>query len=335
MVEPSAGWLAGTAQAAGEPGRVCGTGRFLNRVVPSLAVSLATMTPSELARYAIHLRSTVEHFGVLADRQVTPRSGSTADQELSEARTLSLADGIWGEGRVRTAYQAALMSYTAALDEGLAAAAVLTGGVRTAIPAVVLSRSIAEVCSQAWWLLESGVGARGRVERLQCLRLRSAIEGERAAEADGIDRADWPRYTETQAQVREYSRKLGLAEPRRDGYVHVCGSQRMPSVSRMVPAMLSEVGVEGAYNIHSGFAHGEIFALWQGFGHSDDGRLIRPVVNERTLQGAVAVAARALYCAAARLSDLFGLDRPPGRDDWINEHDAVTNHLASNRSEAE
>jgi len=151
------------------------------------------MTPSELDRYAAHLRSTMEIFAVVTDPQVTPRRGSPADRELAEARTLSASHGIWGEDRVRTAYQAALMSYTAALDEGLAMAAMITGGVRTAIPAVVLSRSIAEVCGQAWWLLEPGVGARGRVERLQCLRLRSAIEGERAAEADGIDPADWLR----------------------------------------------------------------------------------------------------------------------------------------------
>jgi hypothetical protein len=234
----------------------------------------------ELARYAAHLRSTVEIFGVLTDPRVAPRPGSLAGHELAEARTLSSGDSAWGEERVRTAYQAALMSYTAALDEGLAMAVVITGGVRTAIPAVVLARSIAEVASQAWWLLKSGVGARGRVERLQCLRLRSAIEGERAAGADGIDRVDWLQYTETQ--------------------------------------------------VHSGFAHGEIFALWQGFDCSDDGRLMRPVVNEPTLQGAVAVATRALYYPAARLSDLFGLDRPPGQNGWVDEHDAVTCHVARN-----
>jgi hypothetical protein len=39
------------------------------------------------------------------------------------------------------------MSYTAALDEGLAMAAVISGGVRTAIPVVVLARSIAAACS--------------------------------------------------------------------------------------------------------------------------------------------------------------------------------------------
>lgn len=285
------------------------------------------MTLVELGRYADHLRSTVEIFGVLTDPQIAPRPGSPADRELAEARTFSLGDGIWGEGRVRTAYAAALMSYTAALDEGLAMAAAVTGGVRTAIPAVVLSRSIAEVCSKAWWLLEPGVGARGRVERLQCLRLRSAIEGERAAEADGIEQADWHEYTETQSQVAEYAGKLGLDQPRRDGHAYVCGSQRMPSVSRNVGAMLSDVGVEAAYNIHSGFAHGEIFALWQGFEHSDDGRLIRPVVKEPTLKGAVAVAVRALYCPAQRLSDLFGLDPAPGQDDWVDEHDALTGQV--------
>jgi len=286
------------------------------------------MRPAELIPYAAHLRSTVEIFGVLTEPQVAPRPGSPAYQELAEARALSLGDGIWGEGPVRTGYAAALMSYTAALDEGMGMAAVISGGVRTAIPAVVLARSIAEACGQAWWLLESGLGARGRVERLQCLRLRSALEGEGAAKADGIDEAGWHEYTETQAQVHDYSRRLGLDAPRRDGYAYACGGQRMASVSRMVPAMFSDVGVEAAYNIHSGFAHGEIFALWQGFEHSETRSPLRPVVRELTLQGAVAAAARALYCPAARLSDLFGLDRPPGQDDRVDEHDAVTGHGA-------
>jgi hypothetical protein len=281
------------------------------------------METSELAGYATHLRSTVEIFGVLTDPRILPQPGSSADRELAEARELAMSDGTWSEGPVRTVYAAALMSYTAALDEAQAMAAVITGGVRTAIPAVVLARSIAEITSQAWWLLELGTGARGRVERLQCLRLRSATEGEKAAEADGVDEADWGQYTETRAQVYEYSRRLGLDTPRKAGYVNVCGSQRMPSVSRMVAKMLSDVGVEAAYNIHSGFAHGELFALWQGFERSDDGRLVRPVVHEPTLQGAVATVARALYCPAARLSDLFGLPRLPGQDDWVDEHDAV------------
>jgi hypothetical protein len=203
------------------------------------------MTPAELAPYAAHLRSTVEIFGVLPDPQVVPRPSSPADHELAEARTLSLGDGIWGERPVRTAYAAALMSYTAALDEAVAMAAVITGGVGAAIPAVVLARSIAEACGQAWWLLGAGIDARGRVERLQCFRLRGAIEGEGAAKADGIDEADWHEYTETQAQVREYSRQLGLDPPRRDGYAFSCGSQRMASVSRMVPAMFSDVGGRG------------------------------------------------------------------------------------------
>ena len=50
-----------------------------------------------------------------------------------------LKPGIWAEDRVRTAYPAALMSYTAALDEGLVLAAILTGGVQTAIHAALVS----------------------------------------------------------------------------------------------------------------------------------------------------------------------------------------------------
>lgn len=280
------------------------------------------MTSSELAPSISHLRSTVEIFGVLTDSRIVPEPGSEADRELAEADKLTLGDGTWGEGRVRTVHQVALMSYTAALDDVLAMAASIDGGIRTAIPAVVLARAAAEVCSQAWWLLEPGVGARGRAERLQCLRLRSALEGEQAAKADGIDEADWHEYTERQELVHEYSRKLGLDDPRKDRYAFVCGTQGMPSVSRNVAAMLSDVGVEGAYKFHSGFAHGELFALWQGF-ERGNGRLLRPVIKAGTLQGAIAVAARSLYCPAGRFSDLFGLGTPPQLDEWIDEHDAI------------
>lgn len=216
------------------------------------------------------------------------------------------------------------MSYMVALDEARAMAATMTGPVLTAIPEVVLARSLAEICSQAWWLLEAGTGARGRVERLQCFRLRSAIEGERAAEADEIAEADWPSYTETQATVVEYSRKLGIARPSKDGHAYVCGSQRLKSASRRIADMFSDVGVQAVFNIQSGFTHGELYALWQGFDQRSDGQPIRLVVNEETVKGAVAVAARALYCPVARLARLFGLGTFPGLDDWVDEHDAVT-----------
>lgn len=103
--------------------------------------------------------------------------GSEAGRELAEANGFMLGEGVWGEDRIRTVYQVALMNYTAALDDVRAMADSIDSGMCTTIPAVVLARAVAEVCSQAWWLLESKVGARGRVERLQCLRFRSAIEG--------------------------------------------------------------------------------------------------------------------------------------------------------------
>lgn len=87
--------------------------------------------------------------------------------------------------------------------------------------------------------------------------------------------------------MHKYSRKLGLDVPRKDGYAFVCGSQRMPSVSRNVAAMLSDVEVDGAYKIHSSFAHGELFALRPGFEASRNGRLIRPVIKAETLRGAI------------------------------------------------
>jgi hypothetical protein len=181
------------------------------------------------------------------------------------------------------------------------------------IPVAVLARSLAEMASQAWWLLEPEIGCAQRVRRLQALRYRSASQGEQAARADGAERHEYHYYTETTDEVEQYSRALGLEVPSRDKFVYVCGEERLETASRRVVAMFADVDVPSVYNLYSGFPHGELFALQQGFevsGESDGLRYFRPVLTNDAFKGAVAIASYALYPPGARLAQLFGLDIP-------------------------
>ena len=61
---------------------------------------------------------------------------------------------------------------------------------------------------------------------------------------------------------------------------------------------------------------------------SDNGRLIRPVVKEPTLERSGRRCCPSTVLSGWATEYLFGLERPPGQDDWVDEHDAVINHAA-------
>jgi hypothetical protein len=153
------------------------------------------------------------------------------------------------------------------------------------------------------------------------LRYRSAVEGEKAAKADGVSEAEYYTYTETTAQVTERSQELALEAPRVDKSkpwpVYVCGSERLPTASYRVKDMFSGVDLTSVYPLFSGYSHGELFALWREFELIADNTLgvyYRPVVNAESFKGAVAIATYALYPPGERLSELFGLDTQVAAD---------------------
>jgi hypothetical protein len=261
--------------------------------------------------YAKLLADVGETWDVLVDPRVIPAPGSPAIQEFQAACEHCCQAGVWAEEPVRRAYGLALMQYHAALQHAEAMVALMTGAF-TAVPVVALARALVEVAGQAWWLLEPEIGYVSRVERLQILRFRNAAEGQRAAEADGIPEVAYGQYTETTAQVADYSRRLDLAVPMwsKPDRTYVCGNEKLPSATRLVRGLFDAVDVPSVYNLYSGYAHGYPFALWREYAETNaDGVLrYRPVVNEESFMGAVAVAAYALYPPGARLSKLFGLD---------------------------
>jgi hypothetical protein len=181
----------------------------------------------------------------------------------------------------------------------------------TAVPVAVLARSLVETASQAWWMLDPEVGYIQRVQRLQALRHRSAVEGERAAKADGASADQYRRYGETKDDVERCSRALGLEPPRKDGHVFVCGTERLPTATCRVRQMLADADVPSVYNLYSGFSHGVLFALWSEIlpRTTGGGRTIH-VPSEETFKGTVSVASYALGQAGGRIAALYGLDAP-------------------------
>lgn len=271
------------------------------------------MNDPSLPEHAKLLAEIVDIYQVLGDPRVAPRPGSSGARELRLAEQEPCAVGTWGEVPVREAYALAKMNYQVALDHASGIAA-LTAAAHSAVSVSVLVRALVEVASQAWWLLEPGIGHGRRVRRMMALRYRSASEGEKTAAADGAPAHEHASYTETKAQVKEYARDLGIEAPTVDRskpwLIYVCGNERLPTASKRVEQLLSDIDLPSAYPIFSGYSHGELFALVRDFEQVALGGLgthYRSVVTVDSFRGAVAVASYALYPPGERLSKLFGL----------------------------
>jgi hypothetical protein len=266
-----------------------------------------------LADTAQLLGEVVDINRVLVDPRVQPMPGSPAALEIAEACQQPGESGPWGEQPVREAYTVAVGNYHVALEHAQAITT-LTSGDFTAVPASVLVRALVEVASQAWWLLEPGIGHVNRVRRLQALRYRSAVEGEKTAKAMGLAADEYHLYVETEAQVARYSEQLQLEIPRVDGSkgytVYECGSERLPTPSYRVIAMFDGVDLPSVYRHFSGYSHGDPFVLWREFvltAAGDTGPRYSPVINEDSFKGVVAVASYGLHPPAHRLIEAFGL----------------------------
>ncbi len=158
------------------------------------------------------LRDVIDIHTVLVDPRLTPAPGSPLTDELRAAHEEQGQGAAWGEEPIQAAYVQATINYSVALEHAKAMVALMTGAF-TAVPIIVLARALVDVASQAWWLLEPEIGHVARVCRHEVVRHRSAVEGQRAAKADGLAEADYRVYTETTGQLEERSRALNLPEP--------------------------------------------------------------------------------------------------------------------------
>ncbi len=247
----------------------------------------------------------------------TPQPGSPGQAEVTN--TESGPQGPWGDRSVRTAYAAAAMGIKVATEYARSMEAIIAP-LRSPLVPETLARSALEAAASSWWLLEQGLDARRRVCRLQLVRIKSAIELERAVAEVGVSNAGGA-YGETPDQVRDYSNQLGLApflDKGRD-QAAICETETRPGYTERVKALLGDWNTEGTYNIYSGTAHAEPYAVLRYFKEvrppETDGSPIRQLAPDPTgLHWAVDAVLLAVTAPLERACFLFGwhADAGPG-----------------------
>jgi hypothetical protein len=189
-----------------------------------------------------------------------PAWRSEASYERNE--DVSGPHGPWGDVPVRTTYAAAAFLLDAVLQCLRAMGGALTV---EATPYVTncLARSALEAGSQAWWLLEPGLGAQRRVARFLLIRAGSARRMQETATILGHVPRD---YGETVEAVRQYAADLGIDLVSVDGGKRwVCGLDELPGYTARARDFERALKALGSYSIYSGSAHAEWHAVISGW----------------------------------------------------------------------
>lgn len=239
------------------------------------------------------LESVLDHDGLWC----VPPAGSEAAADLANAETGP--SGAWGETPVRDVMDIVGMALGLA-GQNARASAVLLGkpawftrlpgirlfrrplgslALRTSFPVEVSSRSVIEAASLAFWLTESGLGARARVARQIAYRMNGATRMEEALDSmggppPGAQRRD---YGELADDVRQAAADLGLALTR-PGRQWDCDGQKYPGYLDRAASLSASFArtPKVPYQVYSGVAHAELWGLWRGYvqlprnGHTHD-----------------------------------------------------------------
>jgi hypothetical protein len=131
-----------------------------------------------------------------------------------------------------------------------------------------------EAGSQAFWLLEPGVGARRRVIRSILVRAGSAANLEETVKA--VDpAAAISDYGEDPAMIEAYGRSLGVAYARKkDQYgtkALECEGDRLPTYTARAVALETSMQMSAGYRIYSGAAHAELYSVMQSWRKTSPG----------------------------------------------------------------
>ncbi len=191
-----------------------------------------------------------------------PSSGSEGAGEVANGE--AGPGGRWGEFPVRTAHALTHALMDSALTHVRALALLYVDSPPAMAPTTV-ARSVMEAAATAWWIMESGIGARSRVARVTSERLRSAREASKAIiHLEGpINPGD---YSETEEQVRAYAIALGLVaaegDPRIDGQVRPNSTDLISKLFETDSA-LNRSQEQMVYPVYSGVAHGLLYGIMQ------------------------------------------------------------------------
>ncbi len=227
-----------------------------------------------------------------------PAAGSEAAAELTNTETRANGDP-WGEDPLRTAYAVANLMMIGVRDN-LTGINQLLDDQMAVIGPTIVARSAIEIASGAWWLMESGIGARRRVCRELVLSLISARRTAQIAsefQAQGFPLIpEVAAAAQQEAQVLQRIADLGIAPPTGTRFSPNVGGEQAMNDTDATAAMLKAVispsaPPEFVYRAYSAITHGQIYGLMNFMTPDSAGLLhwnLPPEVLDSTVQLAIA-----------------------------------------------
>jgi hypothetical protein len=218
-------------------------------------------------------------------------------------------DGPWGPDAVQSAYLASAMFLEAVLQGMRALAASITVDSTHYVP-YCLARAAMEAGSQAFWLLEPGIGARRRVARFMLIRAsgaqRRAEELARVGpDGDGLD-------GETPERAAEWAGHFGLTceyRPRGRGGDWWCEGEKLPGYTARNLLLQEAMLTPAAYSIYSAALHADWHSIagnWTEVAMSDGTKAMVISPDRVAVWGAVLVTAAPAVIPAVRALQILG-----------------------------
>lgn len=261
-------------------------------------------------------------------RSWEPTPESPAEVELQGlAAHIDTAGQPWGENPLRTVWAFAKMNCDAVLDFCAGVAETLGPPARVWSPSV-LARAATEAASQMWWVMEDapGVDGRARVVRLYLANRRSAGHLARAAGELGVTEP-LGNYGPEANRLDAEASALGIPVATMTGRRRLeAEGQILPTYTERATAFLKAAAVPGAYGVHSGSAHVELFALLSGYVPmpTAGGSVVvwERYLDRQVARSAVFVCVAAAIVPSVRLAEYFGWSSFRERlDDLVDEVD--------------
>ena len=231
--------------------------------------------------------------------------GWQSDAAVERANDEQGPDGPWGPDIIRSVYVAAAMFLEAVLQCMRALAVSITVDTTHYVPDC-LARAAMEAGSQAFWLLEPGIGARRRVARFMLIRAVGAQR--RAEEVTRTDPGQASLYGETPEQAAEVAAHYGLAceyRPYRRGRGGEwwCEDDKLPGYTERNRMLEDAMLTPAAYSIYSAALHADwhsIIGNWMEVTMSDGSKAVVINPDRVAVWGAVLVAAAPAIFPAGR-----------------------------------
>jgi hypothetical protein len=278
--------------------RRCGRAHLLQQII-GFVTELTDDDVREMKRFLTDTCTDVKRW--LPEPEWCPGWQSEAAAERGNDEQGS--GGPWGPDIVRSVYVGSAMFLEAVLQCMRAMAASITVDTTHYVPDC-LARAAMEAGSQAFWLLEPGIGPRRRAARFMLIQASGARLREEEVARTDPGQASW--YGQTPEQAAALAAHYGLAcEYRRRGRVGEwrCEGEKLPGYTARNRLLEDAMLTPAAYSIYSAALHADWHSVtgnWTEVTMSDGTRAVVISPHRVAVWGAVLVAAAPAIIPAAR-----------------------------------